>query len=445
MDTIFAPLTPVVNSAVILVRISGNHVKKVFSLLTRFSDDTPVNFESLRVYHCNFCVDGVAIDDVVAYFFQGPNSYTGEDVLEISFHGNPKIVSLAFNEFLKLGFRFAEPGEFTKRAFLNGKIDLSQAEAVAELINAKSEYAIACSYKQLKGGVKEDLADIKNMLIDMLSIVEVYVDFPDEDIEPSHFEVCKNLLYELIKNIDDLLITFEKLKVFKTGVTVAIVGKPNVGKSSLLNVLLNEDRAIVSEHAGTTRDFIEESIVINGLPVRFIDTAGIRETDQLVEIAGINLAMGKIKSADLVIALFDASNELDSDDYKILELIEDIKCIKVGNKADKGLKAAYNFDLLISAKQRDNIDKLLNIIYENVVDVDFEKYHHFSLITDRHYRAFLEVKEILDSMRSNFDSLSLDLISIDLHYCLDKISEITGEKYTNELLDNIFSRFCIGK
>lgn len=445
MDTIFAPLTPVVNSAVILVRISGNDVKKAFSLLTRFHDNESINFEGMRIYHCNFVSNGKPIDDVIAYLFKSPNSYTGEDVLEISFHGNPKIVTLAFNEFMKLGFRFAEPGEFTKRAFLNGKIDLAQAEAVNELIASKSEYAVAASFLQLKTGIRDQLTGLKDKLIDILSIIEVYVDFPDEDIDPYYFEKCTDLLDELIKRINELLLSFEKTKIFKTGVSVAIVGKPNVGKSSLLNVLLNEDRAIVSEHAGTTRDFIEESIMIKDLPVRFIDTAGIRETDVLVEVEGINIAKNKLKSADLILAIFDVSENLDSDDYRILDLISDTKCIKIGNKADKGVNTNFQFDIFVSAKQKDNIDDLLNTIYGRVVGTDFDKFHHNVLITERHFKVFSEIKDILSLILANLNSLTLDLISIDLHYCLDKISEITGEKYTNELLDNIFSKFCIGK
>jgi tRNA modification GTPase len=444
MDTIFAPITPVVSSAVIVVRISGKDTVKAFKLFKKKDGSIPA-FEHARVYHLNFIHNNKELDDVIAYYFKSPKSYTGEDILEISFHGNPKIISMAFNEFIKLGFRFAEPGEFTKRAFLNGKLDLSQAEAVNELISAKSEYAVMRSFEQLKGNLKADILEFKDKLIDVLSVVEVFVDFPDEDIDDELIVFCRNQLKSVIDKLSYMIDTFNKMKYFKYGVTVAIAGRPNVGKSSLLNTLLNEDRAIVSDIPGTTRDFIEETIMIKDLPVRFVDTAGLRDTNSDIESAGIGFSYKRIKEADIVLLVFDASNPLSTEDINLLDDVKGENVIKVANKCDKPICVKMDYDVLISAKSKINIDKLTDLIYERAVGADFDKSNQTFLITERHYNAFLDVYNILSTLYSNFDTDKLDLISIDLQDCLEKITEITGQKYTNELLDNIFSKFCIGK
>jgi tRNA modification GTPase len=445
MDTIFAPITPVVNSAVIVVRVSGPTATDVYTLLRKKSGECFKDFEHRKVYHLDFLYNNNPIDDVLVYYFKAPNSYTGEDVIEISFHGNPKIVSMAFSEFKKLGFRFAEPGEFTKRAFLNGKIDLSQAEAVNELISSKSEFAVMRSFEQLKGNLREDLIGFKDDLLDILSVVEVFVDFPDEDIDEEQILFCKEKLSSILDNLLVLLDNFNKVKYLKSGISVSIIGKPNVGKSSLLNVLLNENRAIVSDIPGTTRDYIEGMIMIGDLPVKFIDTAGIRTADSSIEAFGIEKSFERVKDADIVLLVFDVSSKLSDEDYRLLELVNDKKIIVVGNKSDKDKVLDYNCDVYVSSKTKEGIKALQDIIYKSTLGVDFDKINQTFLITERHFSTFQEVYDILFALSSNFDIERLDLISIDLHYCLDKITEITGQKYTDELLDNIFSKFCIGK
>ncbi|UOD35416.1 tRNA uridine-5-carboxymethylaminomethyl(34) synthesis GTPase MnmE [Deferribacteraceae bacterium V6Fe1] len=445
MDTIFAPITPVVNSAVIVVRISGPDATGISALFRKKSGENFKYFEHRKVYHLDFLYNNTPIDGVLVYFFKSPNSYTGEDVVEVSFHGNPKIVSMAFSEFNRLGFRYAEPGEFTKRAFLNGKIDLSQAEAVNELISSKSEFAVMRSFEQLKGNLKADLLGFKDTLLDILSIVEVFVDFPDEDIDEEQILFCKGKLSSILDNLLILLDNFNKIKYLKSGISVSIIGKPNVGKSSLLNVLLNENRAIVSDIPGTTRDYIEGMIMIGDLPVKFIDTAGIRAADSSIEAFGIEMSYERVKDADIVLLVFDVSSALTDEDYKLLELVKNKNVIVVGNKSDKDKILDYSCDVYVSTKTKEGVRALQDMIYQSALGVDFDKMNQTYLITERHYSTFKEVYDVLFALFNNFDIERLDLISIDLHYCLDKITEITGQKYTNELLDNIFSKFCIGK
>jgi len=445
MDTIFAPITPVVSSAVIVVRISGPAVTDIFDLFRKKSGECFKDFEHRKVYHLDFLYNNTPIDDVLVYYFKSPNSYTGEDVIEVSFHGNPKIVSMAFSEFKRLGFRYAEPGEFTKRAFLNGKIDLSQAEAVNELISSKSQFAVMRSFDQLKGNLRADLLGFKDTLLEILSVVEVFVDFPDEDIDKEQILFCKEKLLSVLDNLLLLLDNFNKMRYFKSGISVSIIGKPNVGKSSLLNVLLNENRAIVSDIPGTTRDYIEGMIMIGDLPVKFIDTAGIRAADSSIEVVGIEMSYERVKDADIVLLVFDVSSALSDEDYRLLEIVKNKKTIVIGNKSDKDKVLDFSCDIYVSTKTKEGIRSLQDMIYQTALGVDFDKMNQSFLITERHYNTFREVYNILFALSNNFDVERLDLISIDLHYCLDKITEITGQKYTNELLDNIFSKFCIGK
>lgn len=442
-DTIFAPLTPVVTASIILVRISGGEVYKLFPCFCR-RDGQKLDFSPNVVYHCYFTDGSVYLDDVIVYYFKAPNSYTGEDVMEISFHGNPKIVSKSFEIFYKKGFRFAEPGEFTKRAFLNGKLDLSQAEAVSELISARSDYGIMRSFEQLQGNLKDELSVFRQSLLDVLAVIEVFTDFPDEDVDEEALDNCVKLLGDVFKSLTDMLNSFDKMRIFQSGINVAIIGKPNVGKSSLLNAILNIERAIVSDTPGTTRDYVEGCISVKGVPVNFTDTAGIRNSTDVVEEQGIDFSVSKAKSADVVLVLLDLSSPFSIEDEHILELSESFNRILVGNKSDIKKHNIKN-DIEISAKNRFHIDDLLNRIYDSAVGVDFEKVHHNVLITERHYNAFLEARDILSNFTNGFDINKLDMAAIDLHFCLDKISEITGEKYTEVLLDNIFSKFCIGK
>lgn len=442
-DTIFAPLTPIVTSSVILVRLSGQGIYKVFDYFRRKGGEQ-IDFKPNIVYHCYFTDGIVFFDDVILYHFKSPNSYTGEDVLEISFHGNPKIVAKAFETFQKKGFRFAEPGEFTKKAFLNGKIDLSQAEAVNEIISAKSEFGVVRSFEQLQGNLKNEMTIFRQNLLDVLAVIEVFTDFPDEEIDPIALKNCEILLTEVYNSLVNMIKSFDKMRIFKTGISVAIIGKPNVGKSSLLNAFLNDYRAIVSEIPGTTRDYIEGSIAVSGLPINFIDTAGIRNSEDIIEEKGINFSFSKAKSADVVLVLFDLSKPFTTEDEHILKISEGFNRIIVGNKSDIQ-KYPIDTDINISAKNRTHIDNLLELIYNRAVGVDVEQIHHNVLITERHYHTFSEVKVLLEKYISGFDINKLDLTAIDLHFCLDKISEVTGEKYTEALLDNIFSKFCIGK
>jgi len=326
MDTIYAALSPLITSAVIVVRISGSGAYRVIRYL---------GVEELEDKKSTYTVyRGSVKDDVLVTFFKGPFSYTGEDVVEISFHGNPLIVSGAFADFEKLGFCGAEPGEFTKRAFINGKMDLTQAESVAELIDSKTKKGIDYSYSQLKGSMRKEIEDIRDIFIAILTIVEAHIDFPEEDIEEAHEHIVFDNLRKLEGAVTTIIGSYSSHKILRDGYRVAIVGKPNTGKSSLMNYLLKEDRAIVSEIPGTTRDYIESTFLLNGVPVSLVDTAGMRFTDDAIEKAGIERTSELIKESDLVVVLLDNSEELDHEDENVLSITKELQRIIVINKCD---------------------------------------------------------------------------------------------------------------
>ncbi|MGA1845482.1 tRNA uridine-5-carboxymethylaminomethyl(34) synthesis GTPase MnmE [Deferribacter abyssi] len=442
MDTIVAPITPLFRSSVITIRISGNRAFKIKEYL--FVKGKPIQDIKYRyVYYGEFVSKNVN-DDCLFYFFKGPNSYTGEDVVEISFHGNPLIVQNALQDIFKLNIRLAEPGEFTKRAFLNGKIDLVQAEAVYELIESKSITGIHASFIKLKKGLQSQLNKIKDNLIDLLSVVEAYVDFPDEDLSDYELQYVYEKLDDVITNLQFMIKSFDMNRYNTEGVKIAIVGKPNVGKSSLMNYLLRENRVIVSEIPGTTRDIIEEEIVINGYPIKLIDTAGIRESADKLERIGIEYSKKKLDEADIILAIFDLSDEIDEMDEKILKLVKDKKVILVGNKVDMK-KIDFDCDVEISVKTGEGIEYLFELIEDRIKSIVSLEDEGVIIINERQKFMFEEILDTVIEVKSNFENRTLDILAVDLHYCLSKISEITGEIYTEDILKNIFTKFCIGK
>lgn len=452
MDTIVAPITPLITSAVIMLRVSGKNALDCAGHLT-ISGGYPIDVNDINVRHVytgSFVDDdGVVLDEVVFYYFKSPASYTGEDVLEISFHGNPQIVRKALSVIYDKGIRPAEPGEFTKRAFLNGKLDLTQAESVASLIESKTEKGIYYSFSQLKGSLSKQITNIKNILVNISSVIEAYVDFPDDDISDNDFQYVKDELTDVLNNISYLIATYKKFRYEREGLKIVIVGKPNVGKSSLLNSLLEEERAIVSDIPGTTRDIIEETISIKGIPVRLMDTAGLRNEGDIIESKGIEKAQNKVDDADIVVVLLDLSAEIDDEDKKILKMTEGKNRLILGNKDDLEVHkfdlSVEDIDLAISAKYRSNFDKLEDMIYEMVATDDSEHFSGEIITSERHVNLLAELHELLSSVKEKIYSEHLDLISIDMATALNIISEFTGEKYTEEILDNIFQKFCLGK
>ncbi|MGE4496398.1 MAG: tRNA uridine-5-carboxymethylaminomethyl(34) synthesis GTPase MnmE [Deferribacterales bacterium] len=442
MDTIVAPITPVIRSAVTLLRISGADSLRALAFLKKQGGGAFSSLEPRMVYHALYD-DGSVRDDVVFWYFKSPNSYTGEDVLEISFHGNPLIVRSAISAFLSLGMRFAEPGEFTRRAFINGKMDLSQAEAVEEMISAKSEAGLFYSYNQLRGGLKTQIQSLKSLYVDVLTVVEAYIDFPEEDLSDRELHYITTKYDQIEAELRELVKNYSTLKSVNDAVYVSIAGRPNVGKSSILNCMLKENRAIVSDVPGTTRDFIDADMTLAGHPVKIVDTAGIRHTDDFVEKAGIERSLERVESSHIVIAVVDLSETLTAEDMLVLEKTKDAKRIIVGNKADVK-KHDHGADVEISVKTGENIHEFMNLLESLVSQEDSQIHEHAIAVNERQKNGFQRMLASLEEIRV-MGCGDLDALSFELRDSLNVLSEITGETYTEEILSNIFNSFCIGK
>lgn len=442
MDTIFAPITPVVRSAVILVRISGSRSLDALKYLSKQNGQAFETLEHSKVYYAVFD-DGNIKDDVIFYYFKSPMSYTGEDILEISFHGNPLIIKSVFETFISLGFTYAEPGEFTKRAFINGKIDLSQAEAVEELISSKSEAGLFYSYNQLKGGLKKQIETLKQLYIDVLTVIEAYIDFPEEDLSEKELTYIYTRYDAIKQNLEQLIKSYSILKSVNDVVYISIVGRPNVGKSSILNYLLNENRAIVSDIPGTTRDFIDADIMLAGHPTKIVDTAGIRATDDILEKTGIERSLERVESSNIVIVVLDLSSELTDEDLFVLKKTKGSKRIIIGNKLD-ALQFNHETDLNISVKERLNCDEFTKLL-ESLVSQEDSQIHEYAIAVNARQKAGFEQMLNTLSFLMSASSDDLDSLSFELRDSLSALSEITGETYTEEILSNIFNNFCIGK
>ena len=390
------------------------------------------------------------LDEVVIALFRGPNSYTGEDTIEISCHGSPFIQREIIAALLDRGIRLADPGEFTMRAFANGKMDLSQAEAVADLIASESAAAHDIALKQLRGGFSKEIAALRERLIHFASLIELELDFAEEDVEFADRQDLKKLVDEIKSVVKALVDSFATGNVVKSGVPVAILGAPNMGKSTLLNALLNEDRAIVSEIAGTTRDTIEDSVTIDGIQFRFIDTAGIRDTEDTIETIGIERAWEKARDASVVLYMVDATTVTEADIIEIENGFrtnvtnEHTRFILIGNKADTGTPNTDLTDLTISAKSGEGLDELKNYLSELITSgLNAEN----SIVTNaRHYEALSKALASLIEVRKGLNNnITGDFLAIDIRKALHHLGEITGEITTEDLLGNIFSKFCIGK
>ena len=436
-DTIAAVATPFGNGGVGIIRISGEKAFEIIKKMFTNNGFTPQKFNH------GWIVDGeTKIDEVIVLPFFAPNSYTGENVIEIQCHGGVNVVKNILNLVLKNGARMAEKGEFTKRAFLNKRMDLSQAEAVADIIHSKTSEFAKVSVKNLSGSLKEKINEIRNEIFDILSKITAGIDFP-EDVKEPEYEYLTETFENLINKIDTVLSGAKASNIMRQGISVAIVGKPNVGKSSLFNALLKSDRAIVTEIAGTTRDVLKETLDL-GIPVTLIDTAGIHnESENKVESIGIEYSKQSLNEADLVLFVYDAQDGLKQEDQEILKLVENKNHIMVSNKADLAVKQ-QNSAIPVSALTGEGINELKEMMVKKVCDIEPED---IEFVTNSRQQVCLNrAREALDQalLASRLRELQ-DLISIDVKSALLSLDELTGELITDDILDNIFEHFCIGK
>jgi tRNA modification GTPase len=459
-DIICAISTPQGNGAIAIIRLSGNEsITLCDSIFNSPSENKKLIEQLANTIHFGTINDrDKIIDEAVVSIFIGPNSYTGEDVVEISCHGSVYVQQQILKLLIKKGARLAKPGEFTLRAFINGKMDLSQAEAVADLIASSSAASHKVAVQQMRGGFSSEIANLRDRLLNFISLLELELDFSEEDVEFADRKQLKDLLNNIQDLIHKLLKSFDLGNVIKNGIPVAIVGHTNVGKSTLLNRVLNEEKAIVSEIAGTTRDAIEDVINIEGVSFRFIDTAGIRETEDTIESIGIERTYDRISKASIVLLLVDATEGLD-EIKKAIKTVKDKtgdgdkKLIVVINKIDK---ANSEFDiqnllneqdviLKISAKTGENIDQLVNELL-SVVNMNALNNNEVIITNVRHYEALEKAYEALQRAIDGLNSgITGDFLAQDIRETLHYLGEITGEITTDEVLGNIFKNFCIGK
>jgi tRNA modification GTPase len=449
-DTIVALATAQGISAIAVVRLSGTDAIRIVNKLFRGNDleQQPSHTVHYGTLHSN----GNILDEVVVTLFKGPKSFTRENIAEISCHGSPVVVKEIINTLIANGARLAEPGEFTKRAFLNGRIDLTQAEAVADIINAETDNARLAAINQMRGGFSKEINHLREELIHFASLIELELDFGEEDVQFAKRDDLRKLILNIQSYLKSLIESFDQGNVIKNGVPTVIAGKPNAGKSTLLNILLNEDRAIVSEIAGTTRDAIEDEIVLGGINFRFIDTAGLRDTQDVIEAIGVERTRERMQKASLIIYLFDLSNTTEAEIIKEEETLNalGIPVIKVGSKLDKAYRGLLNkLDndnfTFISATNYTNIDELKNKII-NQFHVDVVKTGDVMVTNLRHYQNLLQTNESLDRVLDGMDNgITGDFLAMDIRQSLHYLGEITGAITTEDLLENIFSKFCIGK
>ena len=452
-DTIAAISTPKGEGGIAIIRISGD---KSFEILDKIFVKKNPN-ANLGFYKLNygFIKDGEkTVDEVMAVRLKAPKSYTCEDIVEINCHGGTLVSEKVLELVLRNGARHAESGEFTKRAFMNGRIDLSQAEAVMDIIQGKTEKSVSLSLDQLRGDLRDKVNQFKKALLDITAHVNVVLDYPEEGIDDPLPAELRNNLEKVYEEANRLIDSYDTGKKIKEGIKTVIVGKPNVGKSTLLNALLHEERAIVTHVAGTTRDVIEEIINIKGVPLVLVDTAGIRKTDDIVENIGVEKSKQFIEKADLVLLVLDASKELENEDTEVINQIKENKkkVIVLLNKIDLNKKInleGHNLENIVEISAKDNIgiEDMQEKIYSYIMEEDVENSSEKLIITNiRHKTALEKTKDAIKNIFETIDmGLPMDLISVDLKEALDSLSEITGEISSEDILDHVFGNFCVGK
>lgn len=455
-DTIAAIATAMTNSGIGIIRISGERAIPIIKEIFR-PRNAKKDMETVESYtaHYGFIEDqGEVIDECIVLVMRAPATYTKEDVVEIDSHGGVIVMRKILELVLRHGARPAEPGEFTKRAFLNGRIDLSQAEAVMDLISAKNEFAMESSLKQLRGSVKKKIEKLRKDIIHQVAFIESALDDPEHYSVDGYGEELLKVLRPVEKEVSRLIESSSDGKILKEGIKTAIVGKPNAGKSSLLNVMVGEERAIVTEIAGTTRDTLEESIYIHGIPLQIIDTAGIRDTEDIVEKIGVNKAKDAVDEADLVLYVIDGSKELDENDREIMELVQGKKVITLLNKSDlekqiltSEIEQKLNGPVIsISAKEETGIDEFYDALKEMFFEGQLEFNDEIYITNMRHKTALMNAKESLEQVVISIENqMPEDFYSIDLMNAYEELGFIIGESLEEDLVNEIFREFCMGK
>lgn len=455
MSTIAAISTAPGNAGIGIIRLSGDDCFKILQKIFKPKNKGEIKGYTIKYGNIVKSENDEIIDEVLVSYFIAPKSYTKENMCEINSHGGIVVENQILEECLKNGAVLAEPGEFTKRAFMNGRIDLSQAEAVIDIINSKTEKEMMVAQRHLEGSLSKKIKDIQGEILNLMADIEASIDYPEYDIEETTNKKINDTLNSVEEKLLKLKNSFENGKILKEGIKTAIIGKPNVGKSSLLNLILGENRAIVSDIEGTTRDTIEEYINIKGIPLKIVDTAGIRKTNDEVEKIGIERSINNISNAELIIALFDDSRVFDDQDQKILDLIEGKKTIILINKIDLGknlikdnekLKKFKNNIIEFSTINETGLDKLYNKIEElfKLNELDCE---NTEIITNnRHKQQILYALEDVAKGREGLEThMPVDITAICLKDILERLAEITGENVSEDIINEIFKKFCLGK
>ena len=454
METIAAISTAPGLGGIGIIRITGD---KAFEILLKIFKNTKVKkIEDIvpnTIIYGKIYDDSRMVDEVLVSFFKSPNSYTKEDLIEINTHGGSIVMKEILNLVLKKGAMLAEPGEFTKRAFLNGRIDLTQVESIATILNAKSEEELRISGELLQGKLYNKVVNIKEKLMDILMHLEVNIDYPEYDTDEKETEEIVSTVTDILKDLKRFEATFDVGSKIKDGIKVSIIGRPNAGKSSLLNNLLNKERAIVTEIEGTTRDSIEEDLNINGINIKIIDTAGIRETDEKVEKIGIERAITIAEKSDLIIAIFDISKPFNENDMKILDIISKKESLILLNKYDlvkdielpEEIKNTGKEYIYTSMLEKKGTEDVIEWITKKTESLKINKNNDIIIIHERQKKVITDVIEMIEQILKDLEIIPIDMVSENIRDVINKINELTGENVKEEVLNEIFKNFCLGK
>lgn len=456
-DIIAAPSTPAGTGGIGIIRISGEGSVALADKIFKSASGKKLSEKKSHTITYGNIVDqnGKKIDEVLVSIMKAPNSYTKEDVVEINCHGGTAAVKKVMETVTNAGARTAEPGEFTKRAFLNGRIDLTQAEAVIDVINSKTERSMKNAVNQLSGGLSAKVKEIRSELVDAVSTIEAAIDYPEHDIEEETYASLNKTVTDTLSKVNHLIKTADMGKMVRDGVNLVILGKPNVGKSSLLNFLLDEERAIVTDVPGTTRDTVEEYFNIAGIPVRITDTAGVRDTDDIVEKIGVERSMERAENADLILLLIDMSRPLEDDDRRLIEFVQGRKYVVLENKTD--LEIAVDKDetekllgkeniISLSVKERKGTDELLKHLENMLTEGTIEAGDGVMVSNVRHKNLLEKAKTALEKALNTIEiRMPEDFVSMDISEAIGFLGEITGESLQEDIINRIFEKFCLGK